>query len=90
MGLQVEKLPVYNGATTVDCYANIRYLEQNKREDGKYTLSCVCLFSANSSLIQQKGLQRVSDDVFNNDWAVGYGLLKEYLDSINVSYLDVL
>ena len=89
MGLQVEKLPLYEGATSVDCYANVRYLEQNKREDGKYTLNCIGMFSANNCPIQQKPLERVSVDVFNDDWAVGYELLKEYLDSIGVSWTDV-
>ena len=44
MGLEIPEYPVYNGAATVPCYANIRDINQNKVE-GKYTLEGLAHFT---------------------------------------------
>lgn len=90
MGLDIIELPLYNGATTINCYANIRDIQQNKDDLGKYTLCFNVTFSVNNLYIKCKNLEQVSDNISTDIWSECYIILKAYLDSINVSYSDVL
>ena len=88
MGLQIPTYPIYNGAATVACYANIRDINQNKVE-GKYTLEGLAHFTTSDLNVEVLYLSLKSDEVFLNDWANLYTELKRELTARDIAFTDV-
>jgi len=88
MGLQIPEYPVYNGAATVACYANIRDINQNK-EEGKYTLEGAANFTTEGLYVTSLYLSLKSDAVFLNDWNELYTELKRELTARGIAFTDV-
>ena len=87
MGLAIPKYPVYNNATTVIGYSNIRNIRQDKR-GGKYILSGMGNISANSIHIEALYLELTSDEIFGDVWAGLYGELKKQLTEKGIEFTD--
>lgn len=88
MGLEIPEYPVYNGAATVPCYANIRDINQNKVE-GKYTLEGLAHFTTSDLNVEVLFLSLKSDSVFLNDWTDLYTELKRELTARGIAFTDV-
>ena len=88
MGLQIPNYPVYNGAATVPCYANIRDIKQNKVED-KYILEGLAHFTTADLNVEFLFLSLKSDEVFLNDWTDLYTELKRELTARGIAFTDV-
>ena len=88
MGLSILQYPVYNGAATVACYANIRDINQNKVE-GKYTLEGLAHITHETLNVEVLYLSLKSDAVFLNDWTDLYTELKRELTARGIAFTDV-
>ena len=87
MGLAIPKYPVYNNATTVNSYSNIRNIRQDKRE-GKYILSGIANISTNSVHIETLYLELTSDEIFVDAWVMLYTELKKQLTEKGIEFVD--
>ena len=88
MGVQIPNYPIYNGAATVACYANIRDINQNKVE-GKYTLEGLAHITHENLNVEVIFLSLKSDEVFLNDWTDLYTELKRELTARGIAFTDV-
>ena len=88
MGLTIPNYPVYNNATTVSGYSNIRNIRQDKRE-GKYILNGIANISTNSVHIDVLYLELQSDEIFVDAWAVLYNELKQKLTAKGIEFTDI-
>tara|TARA_R110000822_G_scaffold39691_1_gene108792 strand:+ start:189 stop:455 length:267 start_codon:yes stop_codon:yes gene_type:complete len=87
MGLAIPKYPVYNNATTVNGYSNIRNIRQDKRE-GKYILNGIANISTNSVHIETLYLELKSDEIFVDAWVMLYNELKKQLTEKGIEFID--
>ena len=88
MGVEMPEYPVYNGAATIPCYANIRDINQNKVE-GQYTLEGLAHFTTSDLNVEVLYLSLKSDSVFLNDWVDLYTELKRELTARGIAFTDV-
>ena len=87
MGLTIAQYPVYDGATNVSAYVNIRDLQQTK-ENGLYTLRAMAKFTTGTVFIQAQYITLSGTTVYTDSWASLYTELKRILNEKNITYTD--
>lgn len=90
MGIDIAQYPIYDGATTVNCYVNIRNIIHDKNGD-KYTLCGLAQFSTTTGIyVDSMKLSLEKDEIFVNCWDDLYTNLKVKLAEKGIAHVDVL
>tara|TARA_R110000782_G_scaffold102084_1_gene189046 strand:+ start:24 stop:293 length:270 start_codon:yes stop_codon:yes gene_type:complete len=88
MGLSIDNYPVYNGASSLSVYVNIRDINQNKINN-KFTLNGIAYFKTNDDVfVSATNIDLKNNTIFTDTWNDLYIELKRILTDKDIIFID--
>lgn len=94
MGIDIVTYPIMDGIAVInDVYGHVRDIRITKEDDYLYRVDCVFHIFKNINNINKivdsiHISKKYSDDFLTKTWNDIYNLVKEYLNSIGITYTD--
>lgn len=90
MGLDIPSIPVVNGLAIIsNAYGHVRDIRINKNANNKYIVECLFYVYKNDIVIDTMFITKEYDtDFLTKTWEDVYTMVKEYLDTKSIGYVN--